>query len=83
MSPGQPNSSSMKDRARAVAEETGGAVMSVVIRGNGSVRGPLERCQSFSDSISMPNSERSKKMPSQSLHWVIETPPRTFAAMVP
>ena len=41
----------------------GGAVMSAVIRGSGCVFGPLSRCQSFSASIRLPRSARSRKTP--------------------
>lgn len=50
--------------------------MSVVIRGSGSVMGPLWTCQSFSASIRFPRSERSRKIPLQDEQVLTVTPPR-------
>ena len=68
--------------ARVLGRLGGGAVMFAVIRGSGSVLGPLFMCQSFSASIRFPRSARSRKMPLQDEHWLIVTPPsvRVFIA---
>src|SRR5680860_133701 len=50
--------------------------MSVVIRGTGSVRGPLLRCQSFSASTRFPRSARSRKIPLHEEHWLTGMSPR-------
>ena len=53
----------------------GGAAMSGVIRGSGCVFGPLSRCQSFSASIRLPRSARSRNTPWHDEHWWTVTSP--------
>jgi hypothetical protein len=55
--------------------------MSVVIRGSGSVIGPLLRCQSFSASTRLPRSARSRKMPLHDEHWLTVTSPSVRLVM--
>ena len=57
--------------------------MSAVIRGSGSVIGPLLMCQSFSASLKLPTSARSRKMPEQDEHFAMNAPPISRLFMLP
>lgn len=57
--------------------------MSAVIRGSGSVIGPLWMCQSFSDSLNAPASARSRKIPEQDEHLATTAPPISRLFMLP
>ncbi len=57
--------------------------MSVVIRGSGSVCGPVPRCHSVSASLSNPRSARARKMPWQDVHRATSMSISRWDRMVP
>jgi hypothetical protein len=61
----------------------GGGAMSVVIRGSGSVCGPVPRCHSASASLSAPRSARVRKIPWQDVQRATSTSISWWARMVP
>ena len=70
-------------KLRACGRPGGGGAMSAVIRGSGSVLGPLDRCQSFSASLRMPTSARSMKIPEQDEHLATDASPTARDVIVP